>query len=46
VLPLLLGFAGGVPSEVQENIDPLRSVVLYGTTEGERASFSLFVGIE
>ena len=46
VFPLLLGFAGGVPPEVQGNIDPLRSVVVYSTTDGARASFSLFVGIE
>jgi hypothetical protein len=46
VFPLMLGFAGGVPPEVQGNIDPLRSVVFYSTTDGARASFSLFVGIE
>jgi hypothetical protein len=46
VLPLLLGFAGGVPPEVQANIDPLQSIVVYSTADGERASFSLFVGIE
>ena len=46
VFPLVLGFAGGVPPEVQGNIDPLRSVVVYSTTDGARASFSLFVGIE
>src|SRR5919106_678880 len=46
VFPLLLGFSGGVPPEVQGNIDLLRSLVVYSTTDSARASFSLFVGIE
>lgn len=47
VVPLVLGFAGGeVPPEVGANTDPLRSLVAWGTADGRKATFSLFVGIE
>jgi hypothetical protein len=47
VLPLVLGFAGGaLPPEVSANTDPLQSLVAWGTADGRKATFSLFVGIE
>jgi len=47
VLPLVLGFAGGdVPPEVSANTDPLQTLVAWGTADGRKATFSLFVGIE
>jgi Protein of unknown function (DUF3352) len=50
-LPLLFDYAalsdgGDVPSEVRANTEPLRSLVFYSTTDGNRAHFSLFLGIE
>ena len=49
-LPLLLDFAsvGGdqVPAEARSNTEPLRSVVFYSTTDGERLRFSVFLGVK
>jgi len=48
-LPLLLDFAsaaGDVPPEARANTEPLRSLVAYGTADGNTAGFTLFLSIE
>ena len=49
-ISLILGYVGAaaadVPPEVQANTEPLKSLVAWGTADGRRASFDLFVGVE
>jgi hypothetical protein len=49
-LPLLFDYSGladeDVPPEVRANTEPLRSLVFYSTTDGSRARFSLFLGVD
>ena len=49
-VPLVLGYAaadgGDIPADVRENLEPLRSFVTYGSTEGDVSSFTGFLEIE
>jgi hypothetical protein len=49
-VPLLMGYAavGDAPldAEAQGYLDPLQSLVFYGDSDDETASFTLFVGVE
>ncbi len=46
LVPLALGFAGGLDPEVRANLEPLRSALLFGTADGDDVTVSGFVGID
>jgi hypothetical protein len=50
IVQLVSGFAAlgdeEVPSELQENLEPLRDFILYYTADGERFTFSGFLSVE
>jgi hypothetical protein len=50
VVPLFLGFGSaageGIEPEAQAFLEPLQSLVFYGDSDDETASFTLFLGVE
>lgn len=50
LVPLLMGYLGvggnQVPPDVAANLEPLQSLVAYGTTDGKTMRFSAFLGVE
>jgi hypothetical protein len=49
-IPLVLDYVAAAgeaePPEVRANIEPLRSLIFWGTAENRTATFSLFVGVD
>jgi Protein of unknown function (DUF3352) len=49
-VPMLLGYAEAadepIPPAVRANLEPLRSLVIWGDSEGRTTSFSAFLGID
>jgi Protein of unknown function (DUF3352) len=49
-VPIIIGLARAVedpiPAEVRANLEPLKSLVLWGDSEGRTTSYSAFVGID
>jgi Protein of unknown function (DUF3352) len=43
---LVTSFGGTVDPAVQQNLDPLKSFVLFGSVDGPKVTFSGFVGVE
>jgi Protein of unknown function (DUF3352) len=45
-IPLVLNYVGTVPDEVRRNIEPLQSLVLYGSRDGRTLKFAGFLGVD
>jgi uncharacterized protein DUF3352 len=43
---LLTSFGGNIDPAVQQNLDPLKSFLLFASVDGPKATFSGFVGVE